>query len=143
MDYFSKDGQASLTQSAHSRVTHLLIYFPQFLLTDASTTASQAVLADSVFGNAGDPINVTERYNSCSHGKLTFNAATGSGITNGVTEVTVAVATSGGDEAMVNAVTAALNSNFNVSDPSQIADNIMYCLPPGTMSGIAYAFFNR
>ena len=132
-----------MTQSAHSRVTYSLIYFPQFLLTDGTTTASQAELADSVFGNAGDSINVTERYNSCSHGKLTFNAATGTGISNGATQVTVAVATSGGDYDMVNAVTAALNSNFGVSNPSQIADNIMYCLPPGTMSGIAYAFFNR
>ena len=44
---------------------------------------------------------------------------------------------------MRNAVTAALNSKFGVSSPSQLASHVMYCLPPGTMSGIAYAYIDH
>jgi hypothetical protein len=46
-----------------------------------------------------------------------------------------------GDGIMRNAITAALNENFGVS-PSNLADHVMYCLPAGTMSGIAYAYIN-
>eukprot|EP00957_Ditylum_brightwellii_P196488 14971448-Ditylum_brightwellii.AAC.1 len=31
---------------------------------------------------------------------------------------------------------------FGVSNPSKLANHVMYCLPPGTMSGIAYAYIN-
>ena len=37
----------------------------------------------------------------------------------------------------------ALKTKFSVSSASQLADHVMYCLPPGTMSGIAYAYINH
>ena len=43
---------------------------------------------------------------------------------------------------MRNAVTAALNAQFGVTSPNQLADHVMYCLPAGTMEGIAYAYIN-
>ena len=78
---------------------------------------------------------------SWSHGKLTFNAATGSNISAGTTQVTVSSSTNDGDDTMVNDITSALNTLFGVSNPDQIADHVMYCLPYDTMSGIAYATF--
>jgi hypothetical protein len=45
-----------------------------------------------------------------------------------------------GEYAMENAITAALKHNFRVSSPGALADHVMYCLPPGTMNGIAYAY---
>jgi hypothetical protein len=38
--------------------------------------------------------------------------------------------------------TAAINAEFGVSNPSALANHVMYCLPTGTMSGIAYAYIN-
>lgn len=60
----------------------------------------------------------------------------------GLTEISVSNAPSEGDSVMRNAVTAALNTAFGVSSPTALADYVMYCLPPGTMSGIAYAYIN-
>ncbi|GFH46557.1 hypothetical protein CTEN210_03031 [Chaetoceros tenuissimus] len=45
---------------------------------------------------------------------------------------------------MSNAVTAALNSAFNVDSPGELADHVMYCLPPTVnWDGIAYAYVNN
>ena len=64
-------------------------------------------------------------------------------IQDGVTEVTVAVAASlGNDNLMYNAMSAELNAAFGVSSPSNIADHVMYCLPANTVDGIAYAAMN-
>jgi hypothetical protein len=52
------------------------------------------------------------------------------------------MSTGKGDWAMQNAITAALKQNFGVSSPAALADHVMYCLPPGTMNGIAYAYVN-
>ena len=42
---------------------------------------------------------------------------------------------------MRNAISDALETAFGVP-AYQIADHLMYCLPPNTMGGIAYAFMN-
>lgn len=45
---------------------------------------------------------------------------------------------------MSNAVTAALNSAFSVDSPSELADHVMYCLPPTVnWDEIAYAYVNN
>ena len=44
----------------------------------------------------------------------------------------------GNDGAMRNDINNFLSSEFGVA-ASNLADHVMYCLPPGTMSGIAYA----
>jgi len=35
-----------------------------------------------------------------------------------------------------------LNSQFGVGSPTVLADHVLYCFPPNTMSGIAYAYYN-
>lgn len=49
-------------------------------------------------------------------------------------------ATLGGDGALKNAITQELNSQFGVTNPNQLANHIMYFLPPGVIPGIAYAY---
>ena len=56
-----------------------------------------------------------------------------------MTSVTVSTLVGAGDGVMKNDITAALNAKFGVSSPTALATHVMYCLPPGTMSGIAYA----
>mmetsp|Transcript_69179 Transcript_69179/g.102873 ORF Transcript_69179/g.102873 Transcript_69179/m.102873 type:complete len:606 (+) Transcript_69179:219-2036(+) len=122
------------------------------------TTQSMAALADSVFGaasglaNANDPVNLRSQVLECSYNKLEFVPLTdrtrvtqnfgGSDIVNGAVTVDVNTAVSEGHTVMRNAITSQLKIMFDVSHPRQLADHIMYCLPPGTMGGIAYAFIN-
>jgi hypothetical protein len=117
---------------------------------NGSTTAEEDDLVRGVFD---DSVNVATQYRACSHGKLNFIKADNrapvagknddgveTGISHGVTTVRVRMSTNDGDYGMRNAITAALNENFDVSSPAQLADHVMYCLPAGTMSGIAYAY---
>ena len=62
-------------------------------------------------------------------------------IANGVVTIEVATNTAEGDGPMRNAITAKINEVFGQS-PNSLADHVMYCLPPNTMSGIAYAYIN-
>ena len=120
--------------------------------SDGATSISQSALSDSVFGNnadgnGADAVNLKSQYAECSHNKLNFIEAsdrtgTSTSIANGSTTVTVTTSTTEGDGVMRNAITAELNSQFGVSSPTQLAKHVMYCLPSGTMSGIAYAYIN-
>ena len=40
------------------------------------------------------------------------------------------------------AITEELKAQFGVTNPNQLADHVMYCLPANTMNGIAYAYVN-
>jgi hypothetical protein len=143
-------------QEAHSRRNLAVVTGDKTLLVvrviadDGSTTADEGALADGVFD---DLVNVATQYKACSYDKLNFLKADNKALTvesglgetrirNGVTTVRVAVKTSEGDRTMRNAITAALNQNFGVSSPTKLANHVMYCLPAGTMTGIAYAFIN-
>ena len=120
------------------------------IASDASTTDTVERLSDSVFGNnadgnGADAANLASQYDACSHGKLTFVEApdrtgTDISIVNGATTVTVSTATTEGDGVMNNAIITELNTQFGVSNPTELADHVMHCLPPGTMGGIAYAY---
>mmetsp|Transcript_20344 Transcript_20344/g.30258 ORF Transcript_20344/g.30258 Transcript_20344/m.30258 type:complete len:824 (-) Transcript_20344:193-2664(-) len=126
---------------------------------DESTTRTMGELANSVFGadsgvaGADDEVNLRSQYLACSHGKLTFAPTSerglaasyygeGSDISNGAVTVHVNTSIAEGDDAMRNDITDALNDMFGVSSPAVLADHVMYCLPPGTMSAIAYAYIN-
>lgn len=123
-------------QTGNSNEMSVLVV--RVIANDGSTSASETQLSDSVFGTSGDVVNLKSQYSECSHGKWIINPAQGfAGITNGVTTVIVDTNTSEGDGVMRNDITAALNEKFNVSRPDEIADYVMYCLPSGTMSGIA------
>jgi hypothetical protein len=89
-----------------------------------------------------DSYNLKSGYGACSFGKLNIvkaaNKASGnsfvSDVSNGVVTVTLpTTSTSQGDGTMRNAVTTALNNAFGSA--TSLANHLMYCLPPNTMSG--------
>jgi hypothetical protein len=60
-------------------------------------------------------------------------------IQNGVTTIEVDLATSDGTNAILNAVTEQLLTEFSTASEN-LADYIMYCMPPGTMGDTEVAF---
>lgn len=99
-----------------------------------------------------DIANLVSQYKSCSYDKFVFEPVEDqnmqspvgdetSNIRNGVLTVQVSTAVSDGDSTMKNAITSKITEVFGKA-PNQIADYVMYCLPPNTMSGIAYAYIN-
>lgn len=64
-------------------------------------------------------------------------------IVNGVVTIQVddIVASPESDGIMQNAVTAKLTEVFGTS-PNNLADHVMYCMPPGVIGFIAYAYVN-
>ena len=122
------------------------------LASNAMTGFSNAQLSDGAFGTNGDPINLKTQYESCSYGQLQMGPAVdrashvddgniNTNIVNGATTVTIA-ATVGiqSQNTMTNQVTAALIIQFSVLSPDELADHVMYCLPPNSFDGIAYAY---
>ena len=85
----------------------------------------EAGLSDDVFGTNGDAYNLKTGFEGCSHNQLIINPG-GAGYTDindGVTTINVDIdATSGNHGNMTNAVTAAINAKYGVTDPSEIAD---------------------
>lgn len=60
----------------------------------------------------------------------------------GATTVQVTTSTSETDSVMRPAITEELKAQFGVTNPNQLADHVMYCLPANTMGGIGYAYIN-
>jgi hypothetical protein len=111
---------------------------------NGTSTATPTELSDSVFGTAGDPVNLQSQYDACSYQKMRFIPAAnrsaiggnGADIVNGATEVDIPTMTSEGAVAMRDAITETLQATFGVNY-ADIADYFMYCLPKGTMTSIA------
>ena len=85
--------------------------------------------------------------NECSHGMIRFEPTpdrpsvdSRPDITDGATTVSVNVTTSIGDW-VETAVSTELRSQFGI-EPSKLADHVLYCMPPDTISSIAYAYIN-
>jgi hypothetical protein len=124
-----------------------------------TTSVDEVSLSDSIFGNGVDTTNLASQYNDCSHGKFSFKAvpdrsgeSRSSGkvdIVNGVATVRIpSVTVSQGTAVMRNAISKELNAIFGTKNPSELADYVMYCLPPGTFasgtySPIGYAYYNN
>jgi hypothetical protein len=114
-------------------------------LDDQLTDFDEAELNEEVFSTSDT--NLRTQYSACSFGQLEFEEATPQGgasvsIANGVVTVSVNKYASDGHAAIRNAATAALNAEFGVQSPSQLADHVMYCLPQDSMTGIAYGYLN-
>jgi len=113
---------------------------------DAETTFSAGDIKDEIFGTGVDQVNLSERYDTCSYGELTFEPYVGTTskgmIVDGVAEVTISVDVSGQSSYNIqNAVTTAAAEQ--IGNLSQEFDYVMLCLPPGTSGGwIAYAYIN-
>ena len=112
-------------------------------------TFSETTLSTEVFGSGGGQVSLRSQYDACSQGQLMFDPVAGktsgntnlaSNISNGVVTVTVntGCTTNTCDNTLHNAATSAINTAFG-QQPYNIADHVMYCLPPNAMSGIAYA----
>jgi hypothetical protein len=120
----------------------------RIVATNAITSLSADELADDIFGISGDTMNMKSQFMDCSFNQFELNQAadrTGqtASIQNGVTTVEVDLATSDGSSAMLNAVTEQLLTEFS-TEAKNLADYIMYCMPPGTMGDtlIAFAFLD-
>ena len=111
-----------------------------------TNTFSEQELSNSLFGNGVDSVTLTSQYEACSHGQFTLTptvdqSGTSISIANGVTTVALSqYAANQGDVALRNEITQTLQQEFGVSNVNQLADHVILCLPPGAMSGIAYAF---
>ena len=114
---------------------------------------TQAALANSVFGSlvgGNDPVNLSSQYKACSHDQLNFvpaleqvgvsNNVDVSDIVDGVTTVTVNTGCTANtcDGTLHNAATTAITNAYGQA-PNAMATHVMYCLPPNSMGGIAYA----
>lgn len=124
-----------------------------------TTGLDEYSLADSIFGIGLDKVNLASQFDDCSFGKLTFvTADTRSGksvnsgnveITNGVTTVRIpSINVAEGTAVMRNAISKELNTIFGTTSPSELADYVIYCLPPGTFatgtySSVGYAYYNN
>ena len=124
-----------------------------------TTGLDEYSLSDSIFGIGIDKVNLASQFDDCSYGKLKFITAkdrsgkssnSGNvGITNGVTTVRVpSVDVSEGTAVMRNAISKELNTIFGTTNPSELADYVIYCLPPGTFatgtySSVGYAYYNN
>jgi hypothetical protein len=117
-------------------------------------TADQNGLSNDVFGNGVDSNNLRSQFAACSANQLIFqkspnrrmsfnpNDGGTTDINNGVVDIKVPYSISAGDSVIRNEVTTKLNSVFGVGSPVELANHVMYCMPSGTMSGIAYAYIN-
>lgn len=116
--------------------------------SDAQITSTEDELSDSVFGTFGNVVNLKSQMEDCSYDQLNIVMADDrigktTAIYNGVVTVTLAsTSTADGDSVMRNAITTELQNQFGTS-PEYLADHVLYCLPSGTMSGIAYAYVNH
>lgn len=113
--------------------------------TDRTTTPTAANLGTYVFADGGNTYNLKYQTEACSHNALIINKAsdrtgTSTSISNGVVTISVSVATSAGETAMENAVTSAILTQFGVTNPTQIADHLMYCYPTGTTADTVVAY---
>ena len=117
------------------------------MANDSTTTATAAELSDDIFGTGtADQLSVKEGYNSCSYGQFVLNPLTswsgtgsgtiGTGSEVGTTTVTVSANANDMDIATFeDTITMAINTQFGVTSPSNIADFVLYCAPPGVKDG--------
>jgi hypothetical protein len=123
-----------------------------------TTVMDESSLADSIFGIDNDTVNLVSQFDDCSYGKLKFVTATprsgksvnsgSTDIINGVATVHVPVKVEKGTAEMRNAVSKELNAIFSTTNPQELADYVIYCLPPGTFatgtySTVGYAYYNN
>jgi hypothetical protein len=131
-------------------------------ISGLATTSSATRISDEVFGTGSDQNNKVSQYKACSYGTLNFSPVTelelnGTGLTQlnvaGVYEVTIPIIATGESHATVREViTNQLDIDWTVDLPSNSwgipesnlpFDHVMYCLPPGILSGVAYTYVNH
>jgi hypothetical protein len=148
--------QLQSSSSSNSIGTRTVLVVRVILEDAMYNYATPTDLSNDVFGNDGaDNNNLKSQYAACSSNQLLFEKSPDrrmsynpydggtTDISNGVVDIKVVnLHRSAGDGAIRNAVTIKINAVFGVSSPVELAHHVMYCLPSGTMSGIAYAYIN-
>ena len=107
--------------------------------TDSSPTPSISQISDEWFGTSGDPVNYKSQIEACSYNAVTVSKFTGSGITEGVTTVSISNTVSGTSDGVIRDAADLAVSNLGLGSP----DHTILCLPPGTSgSWIGYAYID-
>ncbi|CAJ1928705.1 unnamed protein product [Cylindrotheca closterium] len=116
--------------------------------TNSVTSLSEDQLSSDIFGGNGDVNNLRSQYYDCSYGKLEFRKTQDrrgktTSIRNGVVTITPGAPAQIGDMRMTNRINSKLKEEFGMG-VRELADHIMYCMPPGTMSewAVAYGWMN-
>ena len=152
---FSQHSSSSISRKLQKGTRSVLAV--RVLLNDVSYNfASQNGLSNDIFGNGIDSVNLKSQYAACSYNQLKFDKASNRNMTfnpkdgctdirNGVVDIKVNrnlfdIPREKRSQRIRNAVTRKINSVFGVSSPNRLANHVMYCYPPGVMSGIAYAY---
>jgi hypothetical protein len=119
--------------------------------SDRSTTASESVLSDDIFGTSGDVFNLKSQYAQCSDGKLQFQPLTTNPLVgvDGVYTINLptTVITNNSTKTIENVMTAKAVSDLGAPLTS-IANHVILCMPRGTIRGmsanwLAYAYVNH
>lgn len=116
-------------------------YMPvRITATDASTSSSAATISNKWFGNGADALNYKSQIEACSYGAVNVQKYAGSGVVNGVADITVSTSVIGRDDSVVvNAATAVLGTLGLRNGP----DHVILCIPPGSSGNwIGYAYIN-
>jgi hypothetical protein len=122
-DLQEDDSSTELRRHLATTGTKTVVAVRVIAASNAAYGFSEATLSDEVFGTSGDGFNLKKGYEQCSHNQLTINpGGSAKGIVNGVTTITVSTDVTQGDVEMRNAVTAAINTKFGVSNPTAIAN---------------------
>jgi Gametolysin peptidase M11 len=114
---------------------------------DAATSATEAQLADDIFGANGDGLNLKTGYDRCSYGQLqieplTTNARIGPDGVYTVKLPNIIIAGKSRD-AVYNAALAQATADLGVA-PNFLANHVMFCIPPGTSGNwLAYSIPNH
>jgi hypothetical protein len=94
-------------------------------------------------------LSVSSQIAACSYGNLTLSPDPdfGTGTEAGTTTLDLnqdiigeEISPSGFGTGVEGAITTALNDKYGVTSPSELADHVMYCVPPGTGGWFAYAY---
>jgi hypothetical protein len=121
----------------------------RIVASDAQTTATEAELANKIFGASGDVLNLKSLYNQCSNGQLQFEPQTTNDLigTDGVYTVNLptTVVTNAKDSTIKDAALAKASQDFGGVALNTLANHVIVCIPPGTAGGdwIAYAYVNH
>ena len=102
---------------------------------DAATTATEAQLADDIFGASGDRWNLKTGYAQCSYGQLQFEPLTTNAHIgrDGVYTVNLpnTIVRGKSREVICNAALAKATADLGKA-PHLLANHVMVCIPPGT-----------
>lgn len=115
--------------------------------SDRVTTASEPQLSDQVFSSSGDTLNLKTQYAACSYNQLVFEKSDkypeiGD---DGVYTVKIPNSIVGETSSTIRRLaTNQVLADFGASSLNQLADNVMVCIPPGTVPNgwIAFGYTN-